>query len=555
MKSLSLYILLSLISLGTYGEIPQRAEVDKVFAQWDKENSPGASLGIIKDGKLVYSRGYGMANLEYGIPNSSKSVFRIGSTSKQFTAASIILLAQQGKLNLNDTLEKYFPEFPDYAKNITITHLLNHTSGIRDYLTLSYLAGMNDDDFYTDKEVIKWLINQQSTNFKPGEKHLYSNSGYWLLSQIVEKVYGDNMAIFAQKEIFNPLKMNNTHFHNNHNQIVKNRASGYMPNDKNGYEISMTTLDMIGDGGIFTTIEDIKKWDDAFYNSKTLNNDFWKMMTKQGRLNNGEELSYAAGLSIGEHKGLRTISHGGAFVGFRAELIRFPDQKLSIAIFANRGDASPSRMSLEIADILLKDVFPKKSSSETKSKNEISAVKLSDKELQKWAGDYWYTTNDYSRKIYLKDNALYYHRSEQSETKLIPLSKNEFTMFESENVSIKFSEDDNKVKTMSFSFNGAVPNKALSYKKVDYSIDELKAFSGEYLSSELSVTYKLNIKNEQLVLLINDNEASPLASVKENLFLNSNYGAFYFERDNSGKVISFKLSAGRVKNIFFTREH
>ena len=128
------------MSLGVQGAIPQSTEIDKVFVQWDKENSPGASLGIIKDGKLVYSRGYGMANLEYGIPNSSKSVFRIGSTSKQFTAASIILLAQQGKLNLNDTLDKYFPEFPDYANKITITHLLNHTSGVRDYLTLAYFS-------------------------------------------------------------------------------------------------------------------------------------------------------------------------------------------------------------------------------------------------------------------------------------------------------------------------------------------------------------------------------------------------------------------------------
>lgn len=317
----------------------------------------------------------------------------------------------------------------------------------------------------------------------------------------------------------------------------------------------MTTLEMIGDGGIFTSIEDIKKWDDAFYNSKTLNKDFWKMMTKKGHLNNGEEISYAAGLSIGEHKGLRTISHGGAFVGFRAELIRFPEQKLSIAIFANRGDASPSRMSLEIADILLKDVYPKKLSREAKSIMAVTPVKLSDKELQKWAGDYWSTSNEYSRKIYLKDNALYYSRNEQSETKLIPLSKNKFTMFESENISIKFNGDAHKIKTMSFNSNGSAPNKALSYKKIHYTADELNAFSGEYISSEISVTYDLKIKNGQLFLFINDKESSPLVSIKENLLHSSNYGAFYFNRDNSGKVVSFKLSADRVKNLLFTKKH
>lgn len=311
---------------GAYSQIPQAAAVDSIFAEWDKTETPGASLGIIQDGKLIYAKGYGLANMEYDIPNSPTSVFRIGSTSKQFTAACIVLLGQQGKLSLNATLDSFFPDFPEYAKTITVQHLLNHTSGIRDYLQLAFLSGLGDDDFYTDATLMKWLVNQEDLNFSPGEEFIYSNSGYWLLGQIVQKVSGETMAEYAEKNIFKPLGMTHTHFHNDHTAIVRNRASGYYPKQEGGYQISMTTLDMIGDGGIFSTIEDLKKWDDAYYSSDILNQNFWNTMTTQGTLNNGEQIDYGAGLFMGDHNGLKTISHGGAFVGFRAEMIRFPEQ-------------------------------------------------------------------------------------------------------------------------------------------------------------------------------------------------------------------------------------
>ncbi|MBL4569275.1 MAG: beta-lactamase family protein [Flavobacteriaceae bacterium] len=344
MKKHFLLLVLFSFSIISFGQLKESQAIDSIFAQFNKADVPGCALGIIKDGKLIYAKGYGMANMEYQIPNDANSVFRIGSTSKQFTAACIVLLAEKGKLKLDNKLDQYFPDFPKYANSISIRNLLNHTSGIRDYLTISYLKGLGDDDYYKDNDIMNWLVNQSDLNFKPGEEYLYSNSGYWLLGQIVEKVSGKNMADFAQKEIFEPLGMNNTHFHNDHTQIVKNRASGYVPNGKDNYKISMTTLDMIGDGGIFTTINDIKKWDDAYYSSNVLKKEFWNVMTQQGVLNNGEVISYASGLGIGKYKGLKTIRHGGAFVGFRADLLRFPEQRLSIAIFANRGDASPSRM-------------------------------------------------------------------------------------------------------------------------------------------------------------------------------------------------------------------
>ena len=390
------------------------AAIDRIFANWDSDNAPGCALGIIQNGKLVYSRGYGMANLEYGIPNSRESVFRIGSTSKQFTAACIVLLSQEGKLNLDDPLSKFFPDFPSYADNITVLHLLNHTSGIRDYLQLAHLKGLSENDWYSDEDVMKWLINQTDLNFKPGAEFIYSNSGYWLLGQIVEAASGMNMADYAKEKIFKPLGMNHTHFHNDHTTIVKNRASGYAPNGSGGYQISMTTLDMIGDGGIFTSIEDILIWDKAFYSSETLNENFWDTMTDQGVLNNGDAINYAAGLFVSDYKGLRTISHGGAFVGFRAELLRFPTERTSIAIFANRADANPQSMAKQVANIVLADKLVESTDAPGRNKKPMDQrakrkqpIEISAAELAEYSGFYYSSELQATYRLATEDDKLY----------------------------------------------------------------------------------------------------------------------------------------------------
>lgn len=375
------------------GNLSQRASIDSVFSRWDSPDTPGGTVGIIKEGKLVFAKGYGSANLDYNIPNESQTVYRIGSTSKQFTAACIVLLSQQGKLSLEDKLIKFFPDFPAYANDISIQHLLNHTSGIRDYLILSRLSGLSSDDHYTDQMVGKWLTNQEELNFNPGDEYLYSNSGYWLLGQIVKSVSGVSMAEYAEENIFIPLEMNHTHFHDDHKQIVKNRASGYRPSKQDGYSISMTTLDMIGDGGIFTTVEDLAKWDASFYGSKTLDRDFWTKMTQVGTLNNGEELTYACGLGVTTYKGLKTIQHAGSFVGYQAEMIRFPEAQFSVIVLANRADSNPTRMAYKVADLFLESEYEKEMS--TKSINPDSAeegfkpVSLTIEELIGFEGEYW----------------------------------------------------------------------------------------------------------------------------------------------------------------------
>jgi CubicO group peptidase (beta-lactamase class C family) len=550
MKKIFLSFLLLYFSICSFGQIQQSKAIDSIFSEWNKIDVPGCALGIIKDNKLIYAKGYGFANMEYNIPNSASSVFRIGSTSKQFTAACIVLLAEKEKLSLNDNLKSLFPDFPEYSEKITIRHLLNHTSGIRDYLQISYLKGMGDDDFYTDDNVMQWLINQTDLNFTPGEEYLYSNSGYWLLGQIVKKVAGMNMAEFAKKEIFEPLEMDNTHFHNDHTQIVKNRASGYVPDGNDNYKISMTTLDMIGDGGIFTTINDIKKWDDAYYESSVLSKEFWSVMTQQGILNSGEVIDYASGLMISKYKGLKTVRHGGAFVGFRAELLRFPEQKLSIAIFANRGDANPSRMANQVADLLLKDKFIEDViNADKKVKIDVPKEEFL---LSQIVGDYEIEPGLVASLSIKNDSLNVLQTWNKSTYTILQVSGNTFQILGNENLSFTFSNLKDGFTQTLIVLQGGRETVSARKKKIDTSGIDLKNYTGSYYSKELDVTYNFEIENGVLMSRI-DNKQSMECTISNIDQFTIEIGLVRFQREK-GIISRFELDSGRVKNLKFEKK-
>ncbi|MFD2561463.1 serine hydrolase domain-containing protein [Aquimarina rubra] len=552
--SVILTLILCIYNVNAQNSIPQETSIDSIFSDWNKPETPGGALGIIKDGKLIYAKGYGAANLEYNIPNSPQSVFRIASTSKQFTAACIVLLSQQGKLSLGDKLIKFFPDFPAYANNITIQHLLNHTSGIRDYLSLASLSGLEDEDHYTDKTVMKWLANQEELNFKPGDEYLYSNSGYWLLGQIVNKVSGVSMAKYAKENIFDPLGMDNTHFHNDHTQIVKNRASGYSPSKQKGYSISMTTLDMIGDGGVFTTVEDLKKWDDNFYDSKILNQDFWNKMTTVGTLNNGEQITYASGLGIDTYKGLKTIQHGGAFVGYRAEMIRLPEQRFTVILLANRSDANPTRMAFQVADIFLKDEFKENDNAATDSnftKENIKSISLSKDQLSAFEGTYWNNDDKISRKLEVRNDTLHYVRSNGRTTKMIPIAKDTFQWFISNPTIILKFDDSGSPKNFSLDIPGETLSNFRAYMPMDsFTDNDLKTYSGDYYNRDLDVVYTFKTEGKGMALYINGELADPIIPIMKNALTLAPFMIFEFNETNDACI----LSVGRVKNLKFVKK-
>ena len=339
------------------------ARVDKLFAQWNKPDSPGCALGIVKDGRLIYKRGYGMANLDYNIPISPKSVFQIASISKQFTAMSILLLAKQGKLSLDDDIQRYLPDLPRYQSPITIRHLIHHTSGIRNFIELAELAGMRHEDAHlTDDDFLGLIARQKELNFKPGEEYVYSNSGYFLLGLIVKRVSGKSLRKFAEENIFKPLGMNNTHFHDDRNLVVKNRATGYLPSGNGGSALAIDNDESVGAKGLYTSVEDLFLWDQNFYNNKLGGGpDLISEQLSTGKLNNGEKVNYAFGLQVGTYKGFKTIGHGGGFSGFQAYMYRFPEQNFSVICLCNARyiEIDPEELANQVADNFLTDQFKK----------------------------------------------------------------------------------------------------------------------------------------------------------------------------------------------------
>jgi CubicO group peptidase (beta-lactamase class C family) len=333
---------------------PRTTQVDRIFARWDRPGSPGCAVGVASQGKLVYQRGYGTANLDYDVPLSTGSVLYIASVSKQFTAATMALLAADGRISLDDDVRKYIPELPDYGERITIRHLIHHTSGIRDYLALMGMAGMRLGDTHSDQEVLELIARQMALNFRPGERHLYNNSGYFLMSEIVKRVTGKSLREFADERIFRPLGMHSTHFHDDHTMVVKNRALSYSPDPDGGFEIDYwANFDKVGSGGLLSTVEDLFLWDQNFYEPKVGGPEFLDQLHTRGVLNGGDTLDYAFGLVHGEYRGLRTVSHGGSSMGFRTHLLRFPDQRVSVIVLCNLGTTDPADLAREVADVYL----------------------------------------------------------------------------------------------------------------------------------------------------------------------------------------------------------
>ena len=386
-------VLACLAPLLAAAESQLSQRVDDIFADLDRTDSPGCAVGVVQDGRLVYRRGYGMASLELGVPNAPQLVYYAGSVSKQFVAASIVLAAQQGKLGLDDDIRKHLPEIPEYGHKITIRHMVHHTSGLRDYLRLMRLAGMRAEDVHSDEEVLQLITRQKELNFRPGDEYLYSNSGYFLLSEIIRRATGKTLREFARANIFEPLGMVHSHFHDDRKMIVPGRAAAYSRSNPGIFELSwFLNFDKVGSGGLMTTIEDLALWDRNFYDNRLGGEGFLNQMHEKGRLNDGKELDYAFGLTVASYRGLKRVSHNGAMMGFRAAFLQFPDEHFSTLALCNVADANPGNRVEKVADIYLAGRFtepaPGPEEDEPESGTKVSAWQPTAEALQRLAGTY-----------------------------------------------------------------------------------------------------------------------------------------------------------------------
>ena len=358
LQSIQLLLALLLVTLT----LPARAQVlppdslaariDALFAPWDRPDVPGAAVAVVKDGEIVYQRGYGSANLEYDIPITRSTVFLAASVSKQFTAFAIAMLADQGLISLDDDIHQYVPALPDYGKAITIRHLVHHTSGLRDEFDLLAMAGYHMDDVITKAAILDLAYRQQSLNFMPGREHLYSNTGYTLMAEIVERVTGQSFRAWTTEHLFEPLGMAHSHFHDDHQMIIKNRAQGYYQ-DEGSYKKQVVNYASVGASGLYTTVEDLARWVTNFEDGGVGGPRVLAQVNTQGRLDKGDTLSYAFGQYVGKYKGHVRVSHGGSHRGFRTYLLRFPTERLAVILLSNLDAFQPADLAFKVADLYL----------------------------------------------------------------------------------------------------------------------------------------------------------------------------------------------------------
>lgn len=315
--------------------------LDSLFAPFARGQSPGCAVGISRKGELTFAKGYGVADLNSGAPITPDTRFYLASLSKQFTAMSVVLLAQDGRLSLDDSIRKWVPEVPSFGKPITLRELLHHTSGLRDYFTLLAIAGWQSADALTERQFLDLIARQKSLNFSPGDEFLYSNTGYALLSIVVRRASGQSLRDFAQARIFGPLGMTHTEFRDDHRERIPNAAVGYELTS-NGFRESGPELDVVGDGGAYSTVGDLAKWNENYITHQVGGAGGIAEMEQPGTLNNGQSVPYALALSIGETRGMKTYSHSGAYGGFRTAMLRYPDQGLAVFILCNTSTAPPT---------------------------------------------------------------------------------------------------------------------------------------------------------------------------------------------------------------------
>ena len=518
--------------------------VDSVFAGLTSTAAPGCALGISRDGRLVYARGYGMANLETGTAITPASIFHVASISKQFAAFAVALLAEDGKLSLDDDIRKHVPEIPAYARPITIRHLIHHTSGLRDQWSLLGMADWRDDDLITEDDVLSIVSRQKELNFLPGDEYTYSNTGYTLLAVIVKRVSGKSLRQFADERIFQPLGMNSTHFHDDHTMVVPGRTSAYNPRPGGGWMVSIPVFDTYGATSLFTTVEDLLKWEQNFVEPKVGSRALIEKAQQPTTLTTGRKLDYGYGLSIEDYRGQPAVGHGGADAGYRSDVIRFPQAGLAIDVLCNAANSGPNDLSRKVADILLeKQLKPAPAQAAADTSQPVSAHLQS-----RITGVYLRRGVDEVFEVGAKDGKLMLLPWQ------LPIRHVVADTFATTVFPVTFVTEGPPGPAAVLKIKIATEPEGLYDRVVGVkpTRTELDAFTGTYYSEELDVRYRIERKDSVLAVTMRRRGSMNLQPAFADGFTSPDIGTLRFIREK-GKVTGFRVTSGRVRNVVFRK--
>jgi CubicO group peptidase (beta-lactamase class C family) len=517
------------LTITLYGQPSKPAGVDKIFSAFNT-HTPGCSVGVEYQSKVALTSGYGMADLERHVPVTADTIFESGSVAKQFTAMSLLLLAKQGKISLDDPMRKYLPELPDYGKPLTIRHVLSHVSGLREWRLIASFAGTPEGTYVlNNNDLLRLASKQRSLNFDPGTAYSYTNTGFNISAILIERVSGKTFQDFTRENIFEPLGMTHTRWRDDFRAIVPDRALAYAPSG--GAWIQDTPVEnIIGAGGMLTTVGDWLRWNENFTTGKVGGSDVLKEQQTPATLANGKTIAYAKGLTINTVDGLREVSHGGSTGGYRTWLGRYPDQAVSVAVMCNSAQANPTQLGRETARLW----------TGATSAPKPTPFAVDPATLEKLTGMYRKTRDNTVMEIRLKDGKL----SMDGRTELVPAAAQRFTAGEREFVFMgdRFRETDANGETAYERVEPAHPSPA-----------DLASLAGEYSSPETGSTVAVTVKGNDLMLAIASNPPVALRPTFRDAFMMRGATAIRFLRDSAGNVTGFSAGDDRAWDVRFTR--
>lgn len=527
-------------------------EVNELFKNWDNRDKPGIAVGIVNDGKIVHTTGYGMANLEYDIPITADTRFYIGELANQFTTLSILLLESQNKLSLQDDIRKYVPTLPNLGKQITIEHLIHHTSGLRELAVTKALSGWKNSDEVSTDQAIQLFASQQQLNANPDTKQEKNISTFLLLEKIIAKASGESYTDFIQKNIFDPLQMTNTFFDTGSGTIIKNKATGYYP--KGDGHINSTVKQMERyNTNVYSTVGDMCRWLQNYYQPKIGNKALLKrysaISTVNGQPVAEKNLSpYFSQLQFWDYNGTKKLYHVSVGGGYACKIVHFPDQNISAVVLGNGGTYNGG-MATMTGELYVKNYFTR-----TPGLVEVEGIKMDTKTLENYTGNYWEPNQFYSRNIYLKNDTLMYARGNGYDSPIIPVEKNKFQMITYSKVYVTFDNSNNK-KIMFVEAEGEGAFEHIAYQKDAPWAKNLSDYTGEYFCQALKTSYRFSIEDNKLItsnLRTGTIEFTP--TIKDSFTGNRRYfNELKFVRNNNRKIKGIQLSTANGDKLWFEK--
>ena len=537
------FAVIALLSSATSGQVPDKAKVVAgADRAWEKVTKayvapgPGCAAAVSLSGEVVFEKAFGLADLEHNVPNTAQTIFESGSVAKQFTAAALVLLQDDGKLNLDDPVKKYIPELPDYGSPLTIRHLLNHTSGLRDWGAVLGLTGAGRGERVISQDLaLDVITHQRALDFKPGAEYSYSNSGYNLAAIIVERVSKQKFPAFVEECLFKPFGMKYSSWRDDYQRIVPGRAQGYSRQGNGPWRLNMPFMNVYGNGGMLTTVGDWMKWN-AMLDSQPLRSPLVSALETRGVLNDGRKIAYALGLTVATYKGMKDVSHGGATAGYQTFLTRYPDNKVSIGVMCNGTSPSAGGIAENITDEIF-GPYPEISKTEP--------PKVSEDELKKFVG-IWRNEKTHSPSRFVFENGV----SRWSGARLTPMGGGQFTAGENQ---LKFTldKDGNPMSAQTVDSDGEV-RRFVPEREWKPTPDDFASFKGDWFSEEAGATVTFAVEGEKAFI-----KQRPVTSLALQPLYKDHFGVqgyvIWFTRDKNGKVDGMHVGTSRMRDMPFVR--